>query len=198
MASPDQHTGAAPSLSALEKSVELDPRDEVEEEEDESVGEETNPKFSYRKFGVAFLLLAIVVAIILASVPAAVNSADTLDNTQTGFLFFALLAIFLLLLLSCLFCTYYLGGSRDTWEDPVFTGIRFNFSNTTAIIGLFVEFIQVCGFSFHEEAKFKGSDNFNNMLYPLMLITTCILIHVNLNILSSLVNSLQFTHSLIP
>jgi hypothetical protein len=160
MASPE-HTGHTPSL---EKSVELDPRDDVEEEEEETVGEEAPQRFSYRKFGVAFLLLAIVVAIILAAVPASVNNGP-LNNTQTGFLFFALLAIFLLLLLSCLFCTYYLGGSRDTWEDPVFTGIRFNFSNTTAIIGLFVEFIQVCGFSFHEKATFKGSDDFNNMLY---------------------------------
>lgn len=160
MASPE-HTGHTPSL---EKSVELDPRDDVEEEEEETVGEEAPQRFSYRKFGVAFLLLAIVVAIILAAVPASVNSHQ-LNNSQTGFLFFALLAIFLLLLLSCLFCTYYLGGSRDTWEDPVFTGIRFNFSNTTAIIGLFVEFIQVCGFSFHEKARFKGSTDFNNMLY---------------------------------
>lgn len=166
MASSPEHTGATPSLSALEKSVELEHRDEVEEEEDESVGEEATPKFSYRKFGVAFLLLAIIVAIILASVPAAVNSSKSLTNTQTGLLFFSLLAIFLILLLSCLFFTYYLGGSRDTWEDPVFTGIRFNFSNTTAIIGLFVEFIQVCGFSFHQDSKFHGSDSLNNMLYP--------------------------------
>jgi hypothetical protein len=164
MSSTDLHTGATPSLG-LEKSVELEARDDEEEEEEETGVDESSQKFSYRKFGVAFLLLAIVVAIILASVPAAVNNANTLNNEQTGYLFFTLLAIFLILLLSCLFCTYYLGGSRDTWEDPVFTGIRFNFSNTTAIIGLFVEFIQVCGFSFHEDADFTGSDNFNNMLY---------------------------------
>lgn len=146
--------------------MELEARDDEEEEEEETGGDETTQKFSYRKFGVAFLLLAIVVAIILASVPAAVNNpAGSPNNPQTGYIFFALLAIFLLLLLSCLFCTYYLGGSRDTWEDPVFTGIRFNFSNTTAIIGLFVEFIQVCGFSFHEEAQFEGSDKFTNMMY---------------------------------
>lgn len=163
MASPE-HTPNT-SLSSLEKSVELEHRDEVEEEEDESVGEEAKPRFSYRKFGVAFLLLAIIVAIVLAAVPATVNSNGSLDNRQTGFIFFALLAVFLALLLSCLFCTYYLGGSRDTWEDPVFTGIRFNFSNTTAIIGLFVEFIQVCGFSFHQEAKFHGSSRLGDMLY---------------------------------
>lgn len=159
-----EHTGATPSLS-LEKSVELEARDDVEEEEDESVGEEAPQKFSYRKFGVAFLLVAIVVAVILASVPAAVDTRGELTVTQTGYLYFTLLAIFLLLLLSCLFCTYYLGGSRDTWEDPVFTGIRLNFSNITAIIGLFVEFVQVCGFSFHSDAEFTGSSHFINMLY---------------------------------
>eukprot|EP00026_Physarum_polycephalum_P006621 Phypoly_transcript_06671.p1 GENE.Phypoly_transcript_06671~~Phypoly_transcript_06671.p1 ORF type:complete len:446 (+),score=62.83 Phypoly_transcript_06671:134-1471(+) len=158
------HSGSTPSLG-LEKSVELEARDDEEEEEELTGVDEPTQKFSYRKFGVAFLLLAIVVAIILASVPAAVNTSDKLNTLQTGYLFFTLLAVFLILLLSCLFCTYYLGGSRDTWEDPVFTGIRFNFSNTTAIIGLFVEFIQVCGFSFHEDAKFTGSNRFINMLY---------------------------------
>lgn len=159
------HTGGTPSLS-LEKSVELEARDDVEEEEDETVGEEAPQKFSYRKFGVAFLLVAIVVAVILASVPAAADDRGDLNVTQTGYLYFTLLAIFFLLLLSCLFCTYYLGGSRDTWEDPVFTGIRINFSNVTAIIGLFVEFVQVCGFSFHADAEFTGSSHFINMLYP--------------------------------
>lgn len=139
--------------------------------------DEPTQKFSYRKFGVAFLLLAIVVAIILAAVPAAVNNNNTLDNSETGYLYFALLAVFLILLLSCLFCTYYLGGSRDTWEDPVFSGIRFNFSNTTAIIGLFVEFIQVCGFSFHDKATFTGSDNFSNMLYPMFPPIVCTILH---------------------
>ena len=148
---------------------------------------EPSQAFSYRKFGVAFLLIAIVVAIILASVPAAVNTSHTLSTNKTGFLFFSLLAIFLLLLLSCLFCTYYLGGSRDTWEDPVFTGIRFNFSNTTAIIGLFVEFIQVCGFSF-PGARFTGSDNLQNMLY-LSLLNVCTytqIIHYPQHIIASL------------
>jgi len=129
------------------------------------VVEEDEPKFSYRKVGVGFLLMAIVVAIILASVPAAVNTNHTLNVTQTGYLYFTLLGVFLLLLLSCLFCTYYLGGSRDNWEDPSFTGIRINFSNVTAIIGLFIEFIQVCGFSFHSDAQFTGSEKFTNMLY---------------------------------
>jgi hypothetical protein len=170
------HSGSTPSLS-LEKSVELEARDDEEEEEELTGVDEPIQRFSYRKFGVAFLLLAIVVAIIIASVPAAVNNNGDLNTRSTGFLFFTLLAIFLILLLSCLFCTYYLGGSRDTWEDPVFTGIRFNFSNTTAIVGLFVEFIQVCGFSFHQDADFTGSKNFINMLYPLLTFTT--LIYVN-------------------
>lgn len=162
--SPEQspHTGSTPSLS-LEKSVELEARDDEEEEEEVSGVDEPGQKFSYRKFGVAFLLLAIVVAIILTSVPQAV--LGDLTVRQTGYIYFVLLGVFLLLLLSCLFCTYYLGGSRDTWEDPVFTGIRLNFSNTTAIIGLFVEFIQVCGFSFHPKAQYEGSNNLEHMRY---------------------------------
>lgn len=159
-----EHTGHSPSLSR-EKSVELDARDDVEEEEDETVEEENPQKFSFRAFGVAFLITAIIVAFIFAAVPATVDNNHTLTTLRTGYLYFSLLALFLLLLLSCLFCTYYLGGSRDTWEDPVFTGIRLNFSNITAIIGLFVEFVQVCGFSFHVDAHFTGSEHLVYMMY---------------------------------
>lgn len=87
-----------------------------------------------------------------------------------------LIGIFLLMLFSCLFFTYYLGGSKDTWEDPVFSGIRMNFSNITAIIGLFLEFVQICSFSFNYKAVFTGSSQLLRMQYPIFPCTFSLIV----------------------
>ena len=71
---------------------------EEEEEEVEEEGEEQITSFSYRKFGVGFLLLAIIIAILFASIPTSLDSNRDLNVTKTGYLYFTLLAIFLLLL----------------------------------------------------------------------------------------------------
>jgi len=137
-----------------------------EEEEEEFVDDDdAGPHpFPFRMCGVVFLVVAIICAIILAAVPAAINGKG-ISNTANGLFFHLLIAAFLLMLFSCLFFTYYLGGSKDTWEDPVFSGIRLNFSNITAVIGLFLEFVQICSFSFNYQAIFTGSANLLNMQY---------------------------------
>lgn len=162
---PPQHEPLSPQVSS-----ELIVRVTADEEDDEEYvdDQEAGPRpFPYRMCGVAFLLVAIATAVILASVPAAVNG-KSLTNDENGMLYHLLIGAFLLMLFSCLFFTYYLGGSKDTWEDPVFSGIRLNFSNITAIIGLFLEFVQICSFSFNYNAIFTGSNQFLRMQYVAM------------------------------
>eukprot|EP01111_Echinosteliopsis_oligospora_P010403 TRINITY_DN3226_c1_g1_i1.p1 TRINITY_DN3226_c1_g1~~TRINITY_DN3226_c1_g1_i1.p1 ORF type:complete len:448 (-),score=68.92 TRINITY_DN3226_c1_g1_i1:77-1420(-) len=130
---------------------------EEEEEEEEVIDQPASGSFSYRKVGVIFLFLAIIFAVIFAVVPSTLSTRHLITNVKVGIIFFLLLGAFLLLLLSCLFFTYYMGGSRDAWDDPVVTTIRLNFSNVTAILGIFVEFVQICSFSFHQDSQFVGS-----------------------------------------
>jgi len=128
--------------------------------------EEESPKtFPYRMVGVVFLLVAIVTAIVLAAVPASLNSAHSISNDGVNYVFKALIGAFLFFLFSCLFFTYYLGSSRDTWDNPLFTPIRLNFSNITALIGLLLEFLQVVSFSLNYKAVFTGSENLRNLQY---------------------------------
>jgi len=139
--------------------------EEVDEEDEVSTeaGNQSEGMLPYRKFGVGFLFVAVIVAVLITAVPMSVK--ERLSNTDNGYLFHSLIAVFLAFLFSCLCCTFFLGGSRETWEDPIFLGIHLNFVNTTAIMGLLIEFVQVCSFSFNYRATFTGSSRLIQMQY---------------------------------
>lgn len=161
--STDSSRDSASSSAGLNIKPAVDMKvDEDIDEDDEDVSQKSSG-ISYRMFGVAFLVIAIIVAIVLAAVPTSLDG--DIPNKTNGWIFHILIGVFLIFLFSCLFCTYYLGGSKDVWEPPEFTGIRINFSNITAILGLLVEFIQICSFSFNPNLEFTGSDSLHKMQY---------------------------------
>lgn len=69
-----------------------------------------------------------------------------------------LFGCFLASLFLCLCCTYYFGAPEETWEvsDPNTNLIKLNFTNVVVLIGVIVEFVQICSFSFNKYRLFGG------------------------------------------
>jgi len=141
----------------------------INEEEDEEQEAQTSiqtqqPQIPYKKIGGFFLALAIVMAILLIAVPESIS--DDVPYPNRGKVFFAFIGLFIVFLFSCLYCTYYLGGPKDSWDiETNFDGVRWNFSNITALIGLVIEFVQICSFAFNSQIQFTGVDSLRNMTY---------------------------------
>ncbi|KYQ94244.1 hypothetical protein DLAC_04539 [Tieghemostelium lacteum] len=107
-----------------------------------------------------------ILAIIEAIVCGLVSTLIDVSSSTKGYIFFGTFVAFILLLFFCLCCTYYLGASREAWETPTYTDVRWNFTNLVAMAGLFVEFIQICSFSFNDNfAEYKGSHIFSVFRY---------------------------------
>lgn len=58
-----------------------------EEDDDAELGDQTpmaRPRIPYRAFGIGFLLIAIISAVILAAVPSSIDGTGKLTNEQNG------------------------------------------------------------------------------------------------------------------
>lgn len=84
-------TSPASSTETFSKSPQSSPNELIvrvtdEDEEEEIIDDEDTPRpFPFRLFGVGFLLIAIATAVILASVPKAVEENKLLDNEHNGY-----------------------------------------------------------------------------------------------------------------
>jgi len=115
-------------------------------------------KIPFRKIGQLFLGIAIVVAIITAALPSGL--VNKLEPYSSGVIFKALFGSFMICLFICLCFIYYLGSeSQAMWDvdSDSFGDLNLSFSNVTAIIGIIIEFIQICSFSFNNESSYLGS-----------------------------------------
>eukprot|EP01132_Coremiostelium_polycephalum_P009894 gene9894-12136_t len=122
----------------------------VEEDDEDEIESVKGPTRSspFHLLGAFCFIMAIIAGVICALVSTLISDITVATR---GYIFFATFATFILLLFFCLCCTYYLGASREAWETPQFTDVRWNFTNIVAMAGLFVEFIQICSFSFNEQ-----------------------------------------------
>jgi len=122
----------------------------VEDDDEDEIESVKGPTRSspFHLLGAFCFITAIIAGVICCLVSTLISG---ISSETRGYIFFATFATFLLLLFFCLCCTYYLGASREAWETPDFTDVRWNFTNLVAMAGLFVEFIQICSFSFNEK-----------------------------------------------
>ncbi|GAM19109.1 hypothetical protein SAMD00019534_022840 [Acytostelium subglobosum LB1] len=133
-------------------------------EDDDEIESVKGPARSspFHLLGAFCFILAIVAAVVCCLVSTLIN----VEVQTRGYIFFVTFVTFIVLLFFCLCCTYYLGASREAWETPTFTGVRWNFTNIVAMAGLFVEFIQICSFSFNKTfGAFYGSNYFEAFKY---------------------------------
>eukprot|EP01133_Synstelium_polycarpum_P003578 gene3578-4094_t len=121
----------------------------VVEDDDDDIESVKGPSRSspFHLLGAFCFITAIIAGVVCCLVSTLIN----VSSVTRGYIFFATFTTFIVLLFFCLCCTYYLGASREAWETPTFTGVRWNFTNITAMAGLFVEFIQICSFSFNNK-----------------------------------------------
>mmetsp|Transcript_24937 Transcript_24937/g.34916 ORF Transcript_24937/g.34916 Transcript_24937/m.34916 type:complete len:455 (+) Transcript_24937:179-1543(+) len=119
--------------------------------EDDFIGKKSSP---YHLLGACCFCSSLLVAIALVITVPLVD----VENRTLGFIFAAFFGTFLAFLFLCLCCTYYLGASKESWVAPEFSGITKNFSNLIILVGLFVEFVQICSFSFNRTKEFSGAD----------------------------------------
>ncbi|GAM29127.1 hypothetical protein SAMD00019534_123030, partial [Acytostelium subglobosum LB1] len=117
----------------------------------------------FQRFGIIFLAVAILMGLVLVTVPAAL--LPHMDTFNDGILFRVLFGAFVFSLLACLWSVYYLGGETHAWEDPTGNDLTFNFSNVIAFIGILIEFIQVFSFSFNQRSQFLGSEPLQRLNY---------------------------------
>ncbi|EGC28774.1 hypothetical protein DICPUDRAFT_43818 [Dictyostelium purpureum] len=130
---------------------------ESDSEDDDSIDIDTakeskNPYF--KRVGKLFLLLAVIVGILVVILP---TTLDLKLNTN-AVIFRILFGIFMFCLFLCILMIYVVGSSGEAWEDPSVMDIHFNFTNIIIIVGIIIEFIQVCSFSFNLGSQFTGSE----------------------------------------
>ncbi|GAM24696.1 hypothetical protein SAMD00019534_078710 [Acytostelium subglobosum LB1] len=137
----------------------------VVEDDDDEIESVKSPIRSspYHLLGAFCFILALVAAVVCCLTSTLINT----DSVRIrGYIFFATFITFIILLFFCLCCTYYLGASKEAWETPAFNGVRWNFTNIVAMAGLFVEFLQICSFSFNATfGAFLGSNYFEAFKY---------------------------------
>ncbi|EAL65039.1 hypothetical protein DDB_G0284773 [Dictyostelium discoideum AX4] len=137
----------------------------VEEDEDDEIESVKGPTRSspFHLLGAFCFITAIIAAVVCCLVSTLIKG---ISSQTRGYIFFATFATFIVLLFFCLCCTYYLGASREAWETPQHTDVRWNFTNIVAMAGLFVEFVQICSFSFNESfGPYMGSYIFRYFNY---------------------------------
>ncbi|KYR00877.1 hypothetical protein DLAC_02937 [Tieghemostelium lacteum] len=126
--------------------------------------ENKRQKFPYKRIGKSFLVVAILVAVFTIVLPTALY--DRIGLVDDGLIFRALFGVFMFCLFICLINIYYLGGESQAWDaDTDVNDLDFSFSNVIAIIGIIIEFVQICSFSFNATTPFLGSEALRHTNY---------------------------------
>eukprot|EP01113_Clastostelium_recurvatum_P030956 TRINITY_DN3815_c0_g1_i1.p1 TRINITY_DN3815_c0_g1~~TRINITY_DN3815_c0_g1_i1.p1 ORF type:complete len:425 (-),score=73.85 TRINITY_DN3815_c0_g1_i1:51-1325(-) len=153
----------SPSAGSLRASIQT-----VAIDEDDYLDDIKNTRsagFPYKKVGIVFVVFAIIAGVLLCIIPYSVAKATGLTIPEEGRIFYGIVGVFILCLFSCLYCTYYLGGSRDSWEIPEMIQLRFTFTNFITFVGMVIEFVQICSFAFNTGTNFTGSSSLARMTY---------------------------------
>ncbi|EGG17096.1 hypothetical protein DFA_08078 [Cavenderia fasciculata] len=154
-------TARTTSTQSFDNRLEDDP--DIDIEDDVAAGDAKRSAIPFKRIGIGFLVASIIVAILTITIPSGI--IDKIELYANGVLFRILFATFLICLFICLWCIYYLGGEQHAWEDPEGNELSLNFSNVTAIIGIVIEFVQLCSFSWNEGAEYTGSEALRNSNY---------------------------------
>ncbi|KAM9959204.1 hypothetical protein ACTFIR_000268 [Dictyostelium discoideum] len=143
-----------PHSSSFDNKMENDSDSDEEDSIDlDQENEKIIPK--YKTIGKAFLLAAIVVAILVVVLPTTL--IDKVQLKTDGVIFRVAFGVFMFCLFLCLLFIYSLSQSV-AWEEPNLNDIHLNFTNITIIAGIIIEFIQICSFSFNSLSEFTGSE----------------------------------------